>query len=193
MWDDPVTYLVMGIGLIAAVLTRGYWGDWVYITGRIIGHNWKGLSFITAFLLVGVFAVSMQQDLKYKLAYSYFADKAPQDTGETAYQIRQCKEFVRAKASGEETAEYRQISAGPVNITKISYFDVCARTFGLNFWRYDISIDGQDGGRLLCETYARSTYRSSKVQSWCDTVFSPRTEMTSISTNAGEPSGDRGA
>ncbi len=187
MWHDPITYLVLAIALITAVLTRNYWGSWIYTLSR----NWKLLSFVTILSLVGITAVMMQQDLKYKLAYSYWRGNVAQDSKEIAYQIRQCKEFVLAKANGQETSEYHQISAGPVNISKISNYDFCARTFGLNFWQHDITINGQDGGRLLCETYARDTYRSSKVQSWCDTVFAPRTDTSSSTTNHEPPAGDR--
>lgn len=169
MWTEPETYLILAILVMAALLTYRIWGDGVYVISR----HWNIIAYVLVLGLAGTLAVYKQQEFKYNLVYSYFTKSEPKDTREARYQIRQCKEFVQAKLNGQQVEEFRQISAGPVPISKISYWDYCAKTFGLNFWKYDTSIDGKDGGRVLCDAYARDSYRSSKVQSWCDTVFAP--------------------
>ncbi|MCB9991028.1 MAG: hypothetical protein H6867_06575 [Rhodospirillales bacterium] len=170
MWDDQNLYIAICAGVSAALLTYKLWGDFVYTLTR----NWRLVGFVVSLSLIGWLGVMQQQNFKHNLVFSYFANmEYAKGQQEARYQIRQCKEFVQAKMHGADTAEYRTVSAGPINLTKINNWDFCAKTFGMNFWKYDTSIDGQDGGRLLCEAYARDNYRSSKVQSWCDTVFSP--------------------
>ena len=172
MWNDQNTYIALAVGVLVALMTYRLWGDAIYALSR----NWRLVGFAVMLSLIGSIAVIQQEKFKHSLAVSYFANKEYAKTQrEARYQIRQCKEFVQAKIHGTQIAEYRTISAGPINIAKINNWDFCAKTFGMNFWKYDTSIDGQDGGRLLCETYARGNYRSSKVQSWCDTVFTPAT------------------
>ena len=175
MWDSQEIYLAISICIVVALLTYRLWGDWIYV----ISQNWRMVSFVVILGLTGTFGVIGLDNFKHDLVYSYFS-KTGKDANnlEARYQIRQCKEFVQAKINGVQTVEYRTISAGPINISKISNWDFCAKTFGLNFWKYDTSIDGQDGGRLLCEAYARDTYRSRKVQNWCDTVFTPAETRT---------------
>lgn len=51
-------------------------------------------------------------------------------------------------------------------------WDRCARAFGTNYWKTDISVKGENGGVALCRAYrAQTQYRSGKVEAWCDTVF----------------------
>lgn len=174
MWAEVTTYIYAALAVIVALLTYRVWGDSVYVVSR----NWRLVSFVFIATLCATLLVLEQERFKYNLVFHYFTGQEPPPAEETRYHIRQCAEFVKAKRSGEEVAEYRPVSAGPISISKISYWDFCARTFGMNYWKFDISIDGQNGGRLLCDTYALDTYRSPNVQSWCDTVFAPRTETS---------------
>ncbi|PJB71372.1 MAG: hypothetical protein CO093_05335 [Alphaproteobacteria bacterium CG_4_9_14_3_um_filter_47_13] len=169
MWDEAFFYSLVGLGIIALLLTYKCWGSVIYF----VTTHWRVAGFILIGSLFGVFIVLKQQDLKYELAYYYFT--GTKNTGElqSRYQIRQCREFILAKIKGEEVADDRHLTAGFINISTISNWEFCARTFGLNYWKHDITINGQNGGRLLCEAYARDTYRSDNVQIWCDTVFSP--------------------
>lgn len=124
-------------------------------------------------VLVLVSLVSLKhENLKYEMANYVYQAQKPDDV-KTASTITKCKKFVEAKIAGQETEDFRTVSAGIINISNISYWEICANTFGMNYWKYDISINGQNGGRLLCDTYARSTYRNGKVNAWCDTVFAP--------------------
>lgn len=171
MWDDGLFYSLIGLVIIAALASFKYWGAGFYT----ITKHWRLASFIVFCCFIAAVGVLKQQEFKYDLAYYYMTGTKYASTHEARYQIRQCKEFVQAKVDGQQTAEYHTVSAGFININNISNWDFCAQTFGMNYWKHDTSINGQDGGRLLCEAYARDTYRSSKVQSWCDTVFAPTT------------------
>ncbi|MBI1257675.1 MAG: hypothetical protein GC204_09415 [Chloroflexi bacterium] len=157
------------MAIITALITYRYWGGLIYAATR----NWKVLAFVVIGGLIGTVIVFKQQELKYQLAYYYMTGGKDSDTLEARYAVRQCKEFVEAKLNSAPTEDVRMIKAGFINIGSVSNWDYCARTFGLNYWKTDISINGQDGGRLLCQAYARDTYRSEKVQTWCDTVFAP--------------------
>ena len=169
MWDEGFYIAMAGLVVIAALLSFKFWGTGVYQ----IGKHWRLASFIIIGCLLGALLVQKQHDLKYELAYYYFTGTKNTGTMEARFQIRQCKEFIQAKLDGQPVENDRYITAGFFNISSISNWEFCARTFGLNYWKHDTSIDGQDGGRLLCEAYARDTYRSSRVQTWCDTVFTP--------------------
>ena len=146
------------------------WGDAIYLTTK----NWRPIVFAAAGLVLAVIIAAKQEQFKHDLAYMYYTGAKNTDEQEARYQIRQCKDFVLAKVEGKQTTEYHTVAAGPIQISNISNWEYCARTFGLNYWKHDISINGQDGGRLLCDAYARDTYRSGKVNTWCDTVFAPK-------------------
>jgi hypothetical protein len=55
-------------------------------------------------------------------------------------------------------------------------WEYCAEQFGVNYWKYDTTIDGRKGGEVLCEAYSRSGHVSSKVNTWCNTVFRPKND-----------------
>ncbi len=167
MLESYGIYIAVGFAVIAILLIGKIWGDGLYTLTK----NWRLASFVLVLSLLGVLVVIKQEEFKYELVYYYYAgnqSKAPQDT---KYRIRQCKDFVQAKLNGGEAIETRPIKAGFINVSAVNNWDFCAKTFGLNYWEHDISINGQSGGRVLCEAYARDTYRSGKVQTWCDTVF----------------------
>ena len=169
-------YLIIAFWIIAAftlcMLVMKVWGDGIYMLVK----NWRVVTAV-AMVLVFVSLISLKHDnLQYEMASYVYSAKTPDDV-KIASTIQQCKGFVQAKLEGQETQDYRTISAGIINISNISYWEICANTFGMNYWKHDISINGNNGGHLLCDAYTHATYRSSKVNAWCDTVFaSPRTE-----------------
>lgn len=169
MWDEYGIYVIAGFIVIGALLTIRLWGDVVYYFSK----HWRLITFVVVGCSLGALGVVKQQHFKYELAYMYFTGTKNTPEHEARYQVRLCKEFVLAKVEGRQTADYHIIAAGPIPISNIHNWEYCARVFGLNFWKHDISINGQDGGRLLCEAYARDTYRSGKVNTWCSTVFAP--------------------
>lgn len=170
MWDEGLTYCLIGLGVIAALLSFKYWGTVFYAVTR----HARVAGFVCILSLLGAILVLKAQDLKYDIAYYHFTGTENTDVLEAKYHIRQCKEFVEAKLDGRDAADQRSLSTGFMNISGVSNWEFCARTFGLNYWKEDISINGQDGGHLLCEAYAHDTYRSPRVQTWCDTVFATR-------------------
>lgn len=179
MLEDYGIYIYLGLGFVAFCLSLPFWSNAFYVVGK----HWRLAVFAAVMGGVGTLAVFKQQEFKYNLAFNYFVGTKNTDSQEARYQIRQCKEFVQAKLNGETVAETHTVSAGFINISSISTWDLCARTFGMNYWKHDTSIDGQDGGRLLCEAYARGTYRSGKVNAWCDTVFTPSSSPSSAGAN----------
>lgn len=51
-------------------------------------------------------------------------------------------------------------------------WDRCARIFGTNYWKTDISVKGENGGIALCRAYrAQAVHQSPRVETWCNTVF----------------------
>lgn len=51
-------------------------------------------------------------------------------------------------------------------------WDRCAKAFGTNYWKTDISVKGENGGIALCHAYhAQTAYQSPRVETWCNTVF----------------------
>ncbi len=169
MWDDYWIYIVAGFVVIGVLLSARLWGDGIYVVSK----HWRMAAFVLGCCAVTSLFAIKQEQFKYEIAYLYYTGTKNTSETDARYQVRVCKEFVQAKIDGRQTAEFHTISAGPVEISSVSNWEYCARTFGLNYWKHDISINGQDGGRLLCEAYARDAYRSSRVQTWCDTVFAP--------------------
>lgn len=169
-------YLIIAFWIAAAftlcMVIMKVWGDGIYVLIK----NWRAAA-VLSMALVLVSLISLKHDnLQYEMASYVYHAKTPDDV-KIASTIEQCKSFVQAKMQGQQTQDYRTISAGIINISNISYWEICANTFGMNYWKHDISINGQNGGHLLCNAYTHATYRSGKVNAWCDTVFaSPRTE-----------------
>lgn len=86
--------------------------------------------------------------------------------------IAECKTFVMNKmdSSASILEPSPQLSAS-VDMPE-QYWDRCARVFGQNYWKYDITINGISAGIRLCEQYHTDSYRSPHVDAWCNTVFS---------------------
>lgn len=86
--------------------------------------------------------------------------------------IGTCKKFVEAKLDGRHDYDTPPPSPGILHIgAPSSYWDTCARAFGMTYWKHDIFIRGQEAGTLLCQAYRADSYRSGNVESWCSTVL----------------------
>lgn len=169
MWDNGLLYSLLGLVLIIALLTFKYWGNVFYFVTK----NWRVVTFTVILSLLGAVLVVKQQEWKYEIAYRYFTGTKHTGSLESKYHIRMCKQFIKAKLNGEPAKDDHYITVAFFRLKSVSNWEFCARTFGLNYWKHDTSINGQDGGRVLCDAYARSSYRSGDVDAWCDTVFAP--------------------
>ena len=159
---------VFGILLLVYTFRAGV-TDFVYLAVK----NWKQTAFVficmAGGLVGGLYASGDSQLLQ---IYSLALPLPAENPG--VAQIDKCREFVAAKA--EHRPGY--IDPNPslddyVLIGAHSYWDTCAQTFGMNYWKHDISINGQNGGQILCKAYLQDSYRSGIVDSWCNTVLSP--------------------
>jgi hypothetical protein len=141
--------------------------DYVYLATR----NWKTTIFILVCILVGVFMGAYELQLDYK-GDMWSLHNSPSRKDDNAVAIRHCREFVQARLNGETTGpgddapEHGGWFFGPQ-----SRWDECADLFGNNFWKYDISVGGENGGKVLCRLYRQGDYRSAGVDSWCNTAF----------------------
>lgn len=86
--------------------------------------------------------------------------------------VEDCRAFLTAIQNGQEYIPDTGHSGGLHNYQPEQYWDICSDTFGKNYWKHDISVNGQHGGHVLCALYnAQSDIISSKAKVWCDTVF----------------------
>lgn len=147
--------------------------DFIYLLFK----HWKHTVFILVCLMVGLAVGLYGANLDRMMTHHQVMKLQPKENKVLA-DIRACQDFVLAKLEQRDNYEDPSPSLGDViKIGAKSYWDSCARTFGMNYWKYDISINGENGGQLLCRTYRQdplyTSYRSGNVETWCNTVFSP--------------------
>lgn len=153
-----------------------------------IGKYWRQSLFIAICIGVGTFAgLSMGNGIKMQKALSDYLHVASLDrllmsgNERTLYDINNCKNFVTAQMVNNGSLELISPAAGQIQTlpdvkNPDQYWADCARTFGMNYWKYDITIRGENGGNLLCDAYFRSDAGKTPdkhVVSWCQTVFAP--------------------
>ncbi len=96
--------------------------------------------------------------------------------------IRNCQAFVTAQLDMNAEARTRpeRTDSSPSLLHLASDvlpsasrdWDRCAKAFGMNYWKEDISVKGENGGTALCKAYrAQTEYQSGEVNAWCETVF----------------------
>lgn len=170
--QDTLWYILGALGVIVLYFTSHVWSELAYIALK----HWKETCFIAFCAFAGIFLGFYHGTLdrvSTRLAYAMEMKILLPADEKLAAQISDCKAFVQAKAQGlpygdeETTRPGIMLAGGP------SKWESCARTFGMNYWKHDISIDGRNGGQLLCEAYARQNTPSPNVQVWCETVFAP--------------------
>lgn len=98
--------------------------------------------------------------------------------------IRNCQAFVTTQLESRTLPDRPSSSpsllhlASDVLPSAPKDWDRCARVFGTNYWKQDISVKGENGGVALCRAYRKQNeFASSEVETWCDTVF--KTDPTS--------------
>lgn len=194
--------LIIGSALfliIATLMAAGRLGDVFYLAFK----NIKAVLFVALCLCVGAFAGLSFSDKSYYQATAPFADSAlslvsgltqpPEE--KVLARIRTCQAFVTAQLDTQQVGDRTLLerAEGSPSLLHLASdvpprtsrdWDRCARTFGTNYWKYDISINGEHGGQALCKAYRQQQdFTSSEVEAWCDTVFasenkSPETSNT---------------
>lgn len=192
-----IWWAVLGASLcvgLLLLLVSGRAGDALYMALR----HYKASLFVVLCLSVGALAGFNIRNLDDALPDMEIADISLPSLGalyqtseeKTLATIRNCQAFVTSQI--EQPA--RPVHAPPEPRDSMSPllhlasdvlppvgntsrdWDRCARAFGTNYWKADISVKGQNGGIALCRAYrAQTEYRSGKVEIWCDTVFSEKT------------------
>ena len=159
---------VLGIVLFFYTFRAGC-TDFVYLAIK----NWKQTAFVFVCMAGGLVGGLYASGDSQILQISSLALPLPAETPGVT-QIEKCREFVTAKAEHRPGYIDPKPSLGDyITMGAHSYWDTCAQTFGMNYWKHDISINGQNGGQVLCKTYLQDSYRSGIVDSWCNTVLSP--------------------
>jgi hypothetical protein len=165
-------YVLIGALLfVACVMSYRQWGGTAYLVFKAFKK--RSLSIPAIILLLIVSGVMLQkQGVEASLSTFYFNLKTPPQT-RTVRIIAECKDFVRhAHTQTTDIDHYRRFNAGFVALQGPSYWELCAHTFGMNYWKYDISIDEKNGGYVLCDAYEQTPYQNERVRAWCQTVFS---------------------
>ena len=161
--------ILSGFAVIALLLSQNFVRDAVYNATKY----WKEVGFVLVCAVIGGIFAMKHDAMAYQAHNLQFRIQLPEEKT-VASTIRECKSFLEARVQGqnfEKAIKPTLISYGSTPVER--NWEVCAKTFGMNYWKYDISINGQDGGRLLCETYAHEPTVSGKVLVWCETVFAP--------------------
>ncbi len=170
MMDAMGLILILSFAGIAIYLSQGMIGNGVYIMTK----HWRESLFLLFCALAGAgFAVSLRNDvvgigdsgLKIPRIEFFSADIASDAT-----MVDVCKQFVEAHSGGQ--AFTPPALSGLVSLNEDNYWELCARTFGMNYWKYDITVNGRNGGLALCDAAGREGRDSSTVRTWCSTVFS---------------------
>lgn len=181
--------LIVGTLLFLAVtllVVSGRFGDVFYIA---LTHG-KATLFVCLCLSVGILA---GLHLRYGGSFSPAAalpdvnmpvigDLYQTSEERTLATIRNCQAFVTAQLDTQADARTRpeRTDSSPPLLHLASDvlpgtsrdWDRCAKAFGLNYWKEDISVNGENGGTALCKAYrAQDEYRSGDVNAWCETVF----------------------
>jgi hypothetical protein len=159
--SEYTTFIFLGFVAIALALSRQMIGNGIYL----MFTHWRETIFL--FLCAGAGALfALRADTLGSDMQSLYAGIAEPSPIAVASTINDCKSFVAAKMDGKGYDSMKR-GADP--------WQTCAQTFGRNYWKYDISVNGRNGGTALCDAYAhlpRDAQTSGTVKSWCDTVFS---------------------
>lgn len=172
--------------LIATLVASGRFGDVFYIALK----NGKATLFVMLCISVGVLAglnIRYGNNITPVVSLPVVALPAIGNLYQTSEEktlatIRNCQAFVTAQLDlgvGNRTLpEHADSSSSLLHLASdvlpstSTNWDRCARAFGTNYWKEDISVKGENGGVALCKAYrAQKEYQSSEVNAWCDTVF----------------------
>lgn len=165
-------FIVMGFAAIAFMLSRQAIGNGIYI----MTTHWRESAFLLLCALAGAGFAVKKDTIGRDLSYFVAGLGAPSEENAAAA-VGVCKKFVQAKSAGLPFAPPRESRLFPAS--EDSYWETCARTFGMNYWKHDIAVGGRNGGEALCAAYARDPRATAlpsagKVEAWCGTVFATR-------------------
>ena len=170
---------------IATLVVSGRFGDIFYVA---LNHT-KATLFVFLCLSAGALAgLSIRGDISTPdvalpaVEIPALGDLYQTSEERTLATIRNCQAFVTAQLDNKgmsRTLPERNGSspsllhlASDVLPSSQRDWDRCARAFGTNYWKQDISVKGENGGVALCRAYRQQKdFASSEVESWCDTVF----------------------
>ncbi len=189
-----IVWAILGASLclgLLLLLVSGRAGDTLYLALR----HYKTTLFVMICLSVGTLAGINVRDFNNPLPVIDMAHISLPPIGsfyqtsaeKTLATIRNCQAFVTAQI--EQPARPQRAQPEPSDsgspllhlasdvLPAMTYsasmnWDRCARAFGTNYWKTDISVKGENGGVALCKAYhAQKDYQSGVVEAWCDTVF----------------------
>jgi hypothetical protein len=175
MVDSITAYILVGLGCIAAYLAHSQIGEAVYFLSK----RWRESLFIGAAAVTGGLVLSHAGAFGDSLdvldisvpSLSLPSLSSGEQPDAVAGNVAICRKFVRSRLHGA-AYEPEGLSHGFLGLGPHDPWEICAGTFGMNYWKYDISVDGRNGGAVLCELYRhRNAQPSEAVESWCQTVF----------------------
>ena len=152
-------FVVLGLILMLRPLSQALY---------TLSKNWQAAAFFIVCLISGGLFALYAQGAGVYVPFDF----SPKPTeGQVEMAISDCKGFLTAKNNHgdfnlilEEGSFYRPQ-------TEADLWDTCATVFGQNYWKNDITVNGQNGGKLLCNLYHQGTYNSANVDAWCDSVL----------------------
>ena len=189
--------LIVGVLLFLSVtllVVSGRFGDVFYIALT----NGKATLFVCLFLAVGTLG---GLHIRYGGGFSTAAalpdvsmpvigDLYQTSEERTLATIRNCQAFVTAELDAQDLKKQAVARTRPERADgsppllhlasdvlpgTSKDWDRCARAFGMNYWKQDISVKNENGGIALCRAYhAQDEYQSGDVNAWCDTVFADK-------------------
>lgn len=177
--EDASEYFAVIAALLAVLLFAYTFREGLTDIAYLALKRWKQTLFVAICIGGGLFAGTYNSHVGHALNEYHFRMalklyKESDDT-RTAMVINECKKFVEAKLDGRKDYDESSLPFdGIIKIGVSSYWDTCADTFGMNYWKHEIFIRGEEGGPMLCKVYRNDkSYRSGNVESWCATVLAP--------------------
>ena len=183
-----ITFFIVGALLfitVATLVSSDRFGDVFYLATT----HAKASLFLVLCLSVGVLAgINLREGGSYApavflpaLSLPAIGDLYQPSEEKTLATIRNCQAFVTAQLEHRTLPERADSSSSLLHLASdvlpstSSDWDRCARAFGMNYWKEDISVKGEkNGGHALCRAYrAQNEYQSGEVNAWCETVFKP--------------------
>lgn len=164
-WVSIALILFVFFSMIILGATRA--GDIFYH----MTNNWKA-TVATVLLVVLTLLFTVFHQPVVKQIRSLYWMMVLKEGHDVLSRVEDCRTYLIAIQGGQDytpdTSRHGGLHSYPIE----QYWDICADTFGKNYWKHDISVNGQHGGHVLCELYSnQSEIVSSKAKVWCDTVF----------------------
>ena len=178
--EDVSDYFIPVAALLTLMLFAYTFREGLTDIAYLALKRWRQTIFIVACTGVGLFLGAYNTRLGDALDQHNFrlalqANRMADDE-RVASMIDECKKFVEAKLDGRTSTDddnQTSLLGGIIRVGSQSHWDTCAATFGMNYWKHEIFIRGEEGGPMLCKAYRNGVYRSGNVENWCATVLAP--------------------